>query len=291
MASYSTNAIGNFDTSISLDGNGADMEFSREELQELEKQLVMLRIDADLTLLPKYPYFATKPYPLGRCKEIRDEVHTRLLDALKTSSSAAMQKISQYVQNGGVIEKAWGSLRDEYFQNAMIIDKWYVDVSNDTVYPNKPRVEILLLENANFHPIETFEKFIQIAKNYWQVEVYANTVLPALAPYFPLICVNDKGASWLAAGNDVMVAVAMNSQYQLSERVLSQTTPPPNHVVASWRSALATHTTDSPFLAQQGCPLSFCEQYRQAGLYNDIQHRNSAVMGFQALPKSVMVPV
>ncbi|WP_462173739.1 hypothetical protein [Pseudoalteromonas xiamenensis] len=267
------------------------MELNQAELFELEKQLVMLRVESDLTLLPHLPYFSGKPYPLGRCKEIRDEVYTRFVKALESNTSAPFQKINAYLKQGGVIEKAWGSLRDEYFQNAMIIGKWYVDVSNDTVYPNKPRVEIVELDKANFHPITTFEKFSEIAKKYWEVEIYTNTVLPALAPYFPLICVNKKGISWLAAANDNMVAVAMNSQFQLSERVLRETPNPPDQVIQSWQRMLNQINQTSAFLSQQGCPISFCEQYRQAALYNDIEHRNNAVISFQALPNSVMVQV
>ncbi|WMN59032.1 hypothetical protein NI389_12495 [Pseudoalteromonas xiamenensis] len=267
------------------------MELNQAELLELEKQLVMLRVEADLTLLPNLPYFSGKPYPLGRCKEIRDEVYTRFVKALESNTSAPFQKINAYLKQGGVIEKAWGSLRDEYFQNAMIIGKWYVDVSNDTVYPNKPRVEIVELEKANFYPITTFEKFSEIAKKYWEVEVYANTVLPALAPYFPLICVNKKGISWLAAANDNMVAVAMNSQFQLSEQVLRQTPNPPEQVVKSWQSMLNQINQTSAFLSQQGCPETYCEQYRSQNAFTDLNHRNSAVLSFQALPNSVKVPV
>ncbi|MFC3031763.1 hypothetical protein ACFOEE_04470 [Pseudoalteromonas fenneropenaei] len=265
------------------------LEFSSQELVSLHTSLAKLRLKADLTLLPKYPYFASKPYPLGRCKEIRDEVQRLLLMEFSKTECPAIRKIASYVQRGGVVHKAWGSLRDEYFQNAMLVDKWYLDVSNDTVHPNKPRVEVMLLADARFTQITSFELFAQIARSYWQVEIYANTVLPALAPYFPLICVNAAGASWLAAANDDMLAVAVGSQFTLSERIMRAEAPAPGVVLRAWLTMLEPLRHQSPFYAQDADSLSYCQRYRESQSGLSIAQRNDAVVAFSKLPSSVTI--
>ncbi len=53
-----------------------DKNLTPEQLTIVCADLAHLRLIADLKLAPTIPYFAEKPYPIGRCREIRDEVFT-----------------------------------------------------------------------------------------------------------------------------------------------------------------------------------------------------------------------
>ena len=53
-------------------------DLTQQQLTLISIDLAQLRLIADLTLAPTMPYFAEKPYPIGRCREIRDEVFTLL---------------------------------------------------------------------------------------------------------------------------------------------------------------------------------------------------------------------
>ncbi|UXI02986.1 hypothetical protein [Photobacterium sp. TY1-4] len=254
-----------------------------EQCRALEKALAYQRLQADLILAPDFPHFAGKTYPLGRCKEIRDKVFELWCEALKAPHEAAFQPIRDYLQQGGTLTKVWGSLRDEYFQNAMVVGDWYIDTANDTVNPNKPRVEIRPLGTSGFRPITSFEQFIAIARSYWEVEIYRNDVVPALAPFLPLLCVNAQGASWLAAANDDMFALATQSGFELSERVLRELPPVPEHLMRRWHQKLAGLGVDSPFYVHPGDPVSYCQQYREAGKHHSLTFRDQAVRAFMPL--------
>ncbi len=52
------------------------VKWTSEQIESVTKALADLRLLVDLELAPRYPHFNHKPYPLGRCKEIRDAVFT-----------------------------------------------------------------------------------------------------------------------------------------------------------------------------------------------------------------------
>ncbi|MBB1415844.1 hypothetical protein H5187_01025 [Pseudoalteromonas sp. SG44-1] len=263
-----------------------DNNFSSEQLALLCADLAQLRLIADLTLAPTMPYFAEKPYPIGRCREIRDEVFTLLQAQLPHTNKPGLSLLKGLIAQGNPLQKAWGSLRDEYFQNAFIIGPWYIDVSNDTVNANKPRVEILPLATSNFTPIKDFTQFVKIARNYWKVEVYRNDVCPALAPYMPLLCVGDNGTSWLGAANDDMLNIAINSQFTQSKAILKVLPSPPKEIIQRWQSLLLNFTHD-PLLITKGDAIIFCDEYSKKLQHPDLAHRDAAVIAYSSLPKSV----
>lgn len=263
-----------------------DNNFSSEQLTLLCADLAQLRLIADLTLAPTMPYFAEKPYPIGRCREIRDEVFTLLQAQLPHTNKPGLSLLKGLIAQGNPLQKAWGSLRDEYFQNAFIIGPWYIDVANDTVNANKPRVEILPLATSHFTPIKDFTQFVKIARPYWKVKVYRNEVCPALAPYMPLLCVGENGVSWLAAANDEMLNVAINSNFEESKRVLNSLPCVPVEVKERWKKVLANFSHDD-FLLSVGDPVTYCIMYGQHSYQPDLAKRDAAVIAYLSLPKCV----
>ncbi|RBP85824.1 hypothetical protein EBI01_16570 [Marinomonas rhizomae] len=266
--------------------NNVKTEWSSEQVGVIIKSLANLRLLADLELVPRYPYFGDKTYPLGRCKEIRDAVFILLQEKLPQSTDPGLVLIRDMLSKGAVLNKVWGSLRDEYFQNAMILGDWYLDVSNDTVNPNKPRVEVLPLTDSQFYHISSFEQFVKIARSYWKVEVYRNDICPALAPFMPLIYLNEDGTSWIGEANDDMLSMVMKSQFCSAESILSCLSTPPEAIVNKWKGALS-QLNHNNFIHSQGDPLEFCKEYRVKQYHLDSVFRDRIVMAFLALPRGL----
>jgi hypothetical protein len=263
-----------------------DKNLTPEQLTIVCADLVLLRLIADLKLAPTIPYFAEKPYPIGRCREIRDEVFTLLQTQIPTTNKPGLSLLKELIAQGSPLQKAWGSLRDEYFQNAFILGPWYIDVANDTVNANKPRVEILPLATSNFTPIKDFTQFIKIARPYWKVDIYRNDVCPALAPYMPLLCVGTNGASWLGAANDDMLNIAINSNFEESRLILNSLPRAPVHIIQRWQKVLAGFSNDH-LLVHEGDPIKYCDVYGKSSSKPDLVKRDAAVIAYSSLPKSV----
>ncbi|NMH63772.1 hypothetical protein HC757_01040 [Shewanella sp. SHSM-M6] len=264
----------------------SNLGLTAAEIQVIASDLTRLRLRVDLQLAPVYPHFAGKAYPLGRCKEIRDGVYRELLAQIAAPEWPGLALIKQSLDRGAVLKKAWGSLRDEYFQSAMLLDLWYIDVANDTVHPHKPKVEILPLAGSGFAAITSFGQFVKIARAYWEVDIYRNEVCPALAPLLPLLCVGKNNASWLAAANDDMLALAMESRFTVSEAILADLPPPPESIAARWKRALQPLTAND-FLHCGGGALEYCQDYRTKGCYFDMTFRDLAVHAYLQLPKVI----
>lgn len=259
------------------------MTLTEQQHKSLTEYLALLRIKVDIELIKDYPYFSGKPYPLGRCKEIRNAVFDLLKKELASSPNEALSPLIDKLQAGHEIKQVWGSLRDEYFQNAMIVDDLYIDAANDTVNPNKPRVEITAAANSGFSAITSFEQFCTIAKRYWQVTLYRNDVFPALAPYFPIVCIAENNSCWFGAATNEMLELTMNSDFNESKSVLSLLPACPEHVIKKWRALTICET--EPLLQKTGLPEQFIEQYKNKA--KDLKHRDRIVTGFFKLPDAI----
>lgn len=253
-------------------------------LPDVIDDLAKLRLKADLTLLPNHPYFSDKPYPLGRCREIRDHVFKLLLQELKKPKTLGIKVIVEYLNQGHSLTKIWGGLRDMYFQNAIHLGEYYIDVSNDTVNPNKPRIEIALMKNSGFSEITDFEKFAQIAKVYWEVDVYSNSVCSSLAPFMPILCVDRQGKSWIAT-NDAMLKVAQESAFKKSERIINALPTPSEKILAKWQAFLDEQ--DIQCLNNNASAEAYCQQYREDSLHQNIAFRNTMVEAFMKINRPV----
>ena len=254
----------------------------------VEHLLLRLRLDADVELAPRIPYYGKKPYPVGRCLEIRNAVFLRLQAELNDRQAgtgddrAALDLLRRYLSDGGFCTKLWGSLRNEYFQNAIQLGAWYIDVANDTVVATKPKIEILPMASSGFSNIGDYRHFVDIARRYWQVEIFANTLFPRMAPLYPLICVKDQQHAWLAAGYAEMVELTRREAFLPSEIILQQLPPAPDYL----RSRFAGRwSADQPLLALEGDPVAACRDARAQGLMTADDYRKAVIVAFNQLCK------
>ncbi|MCF6438346.1 hypothetical protein L1077_02735 [Pseudoalteromonas luteoviolacea] len=262
---------------------------NEQQRQQLESHLAHLRLEIDPILAKQYPSFAGKAYPLGRCKEIRNAILDKLhMQLAQEKIPEAIKPLAAKLSGGQALKPVWGTLRDEYFQNAILIDDWYIDAANDTVNPNKPRVEVVKLAKSGFSTISSFEQFCAIAQNYWQVTLYQNDLFPALAPFLPLVCVNQQGACWLGAANDDMISLARKSEFRLSERIISTLPNTPQHIKTAWYTQYG-HLTDHLLQRTEVNPKTFCQSYRAQHKDSDLLFRDAVVKAYLQLAKGVSI--
>lgn len=253
-------------------------------LSELEAFFLALRAQVDVPLAREQPVKLGKAYPLGQCLEISLAVEQRMRsvrqDAAGLAEAAAIgcRAFVAFLKAGGICRQVWGDLRGEFFQNAFQLGTLYLDVSNDTVTPSKPKVEILPFADARFIPVSDFRHFARIAARYWQHRIYPNHVLPELAPYCPLVHVMTSGRIMVCEGTHYMVALAQAGGFASSEAVLSDP-PMPDEVFQRVRAALAA--TASPLAAgpEEGRDLAMraCREHRRKRWHASPRRTNDVI--------------
>ncbi|MFS2003802.1 hypothetical protein ACEN9F_09270 [Duganella sp. CT11-25] len=245
-------------------------------LPELEAFFLAIRAHVDLALEPAQPVKLGKPYPLGQCLEISLAV-MRLLEQpavqLSGAAVAGHAAFTAFRKAGGALRLVWGDLRGEFFQNAFQLGTLYLDVSNDTVTPTKPKVEILPFEQARLIPVADYRHFARISSRYWKHRVYPNHVLPELAPYCPLIHLTPDGVLSIKDCTEYMVGMTRAGRFAPSEDVLSDE-PMPAALFQYIVQALGDVKLKLPRTAEEGrvMALRACREYRSKRWYAAQHH-------------------
>lgn len=239
-------------------------------LPELEAFFLAVRALVDAQLEFTLPSRTGKPYPLGQCLEISQAVHQQLLrqdlDTLALSASAQLGHTAFFAfrRAGGALRQIWGDLRGEFFQNAFQLGTLYLDVSNDTVTPTKPKVEILPFAEARFVPITDYRHFARVAERYWKVQIYPNHLLPEWAPYCPLLYVAADGRVMLGDATAYMISLTKVGRFEPSEAVLRDPAMPFD-LFRRARAVLTGICASLPDNPEQGrgMALRACQEYRR----------------------------
>ena len=204
-------------------------------LPAIEAALLEVRAETDRVLAPSVPSYRGKAYPYGCCHEITLDVMRRLAAFAAQRRSPGQQALHDFLQNGGRGTLVWGVLRDSYFQNAIHLGSLYVDVSNDTVDVSKPKVEILPMERSGLVLIQDATHFARVAERYWDARAYANTVMPSLAPLFPVVLVDAEGRMMLQSDTGYMKRLLGADGFVRSEQWLRTGPRLPDTVAEAFR--------------------------------------------------------
>ena len=138
-------------------------------------------------------YKAFKKYPISRCDYITGMIYMFLTSAKKIYFGDGITLLQEFIQQGGILKPIWGQVRGRYFQNAMQVGSYYMDVSNDTVDINKPKVEYAELDKCDFKNIDCYTEYSSLMKSYNHRDILINNCFPALLPFFPLlICAENN---------------------------------------------------------------------------------------------------
>jgi hypothetical protein len=206
-------------------------------LSEIEAALLDLRLDTDQALAGKVPAYKGRAYPYGCCHEITLDIMGRLTAFAAQRSSPGQQALNDFFRHGGRGKLVWGVLRDSYFQNAIHLGGLYVDVSNDTVDVTKPKVEILPMDRSGMVLIQDAVHFARVAERYWDARAYANTLLPSLAPLFPVVLVDAMGGVSLQSNTGYMKRLLATDGFARAEQWLRTGPRLPDALAAAFRNA------------------------------------------------------
>ncbi len=239
----------------------------------LEELFLTLRAEADGALAGGATGRNGKPYPYGWCREITCDVLARLNARLKQPRHPAERAIKVFLSRGGTGRRVWGALRERFFQNALQLGDLYVDVSNDTVDITKPKVEILPMQASGFETIRDAEHFARIGALYWRETYYANHAIPRLAPLFPIIGVDGRGAARLHSPGKHMVELFCGSDFTLSERWLDQGAAPPEALTQAIRACCPADLLSDDPGAGRLAALQACRAARTDGRAADADWR------------------
>ncbi|WP_417451168.1 hypothetical protein [Kordiimonas sp.] len=142
-------------------------------------------------------------YPYGYCDVIRNAVWDNIHKSLNKRSPFTPYFIGlkPFLRKGGLFRKIWGELTyGPYFQSAMQLGAYYIDVSNDTVVITKPKLDIKLLKDASLRNVDDFEHYFDVAQAYFKWDVYPNTQIPEIAFLYPGIAVHQKTGALVLCG-------------------------------------------------------------------------------------------
>jgi hypothetical protein len=171
--------------------------FLADRLIQVEADMAALRREADAALQPggESPRASDghDTYPIGACKPIRDYALNRLWNPRpEDRGRAGFEAIAAFRAAGGIVKGLWGIQKGKYFQNAIQVGDLWFDLANDTVDPERPTVEILPLDQAEFEEILSFDQYARVAEPYWGVEIHPNLYFPELTAAFPVL-VHEPG--------------------------------------------------------------------------------------------------
>ncbi|OYX05903.1 MAG: hypothetical protein B7Z12_02115 [Caulobacter vibrioides] len=77
--------------------------------------------------------------------------------------------------------------------------------------------------------------FARIAERYWQARIYANTVLPELAPLYPMIAVDRRGVIHIQSNVAYMLRLFGGEEFRLAEAWLAEAPTAPDAVAEALR--------------------------------------------------------
>ncbi len=129
-------------------------------------------------------------YPIGWCWDITVLVQRLMKNDTLTGGRSGLSRLEEFIRQGGIFKMIWGGMRNVYFQTAFQVGSHYIDVANNTVSVTAKKVTGSSLGESGFNSILTYADYIPIRSSYHGVDLYLNTCLPALMPYFPLLAVS-----------------------------------------------------------------------------------------------------
>jgi hypothetical protein len=257
--------------------------FLTPALDRLHSLLLRLRQDVDARLTAELAGRYTQPYPYGCCLEITNAMAEQLQAlAARRDGPAEERALRAFFRHGGEVRILWGVLREQFFQNALQIGGLYVDVSNDTVDVRKPKIEILPLEESGFALVRDAFDFARIAERYWQARIYANSVLPELAPLYPMIAVDRRGVIHIQSNAAYMLRLFGGEEFRLAEAWLAEAPTAPDAVAEALRehAPVELRRATSPGTAEA---IEACRRLR-AGAPLDEARVMAMRGGFQKVP-------
>jgi len=228
-----------------------------------------LRAGVDADLAQRHPAHLGRPYPAGRCLEISVALQQALrglgFEALAPAPAAGLHALARFMQAGGGARVVWGAMRGQTLRYVLLLGTLCVDGAQDSMDATLPPVALAPFAQAGLTPIHDHRQFALLAGRGGQAHVFPNHVLPALAPYAPLLLLVPGGTVQLASDTPYMLALARRSGFTSSAGALALPGMA-DHLFRVTAQTLASAGFDVAEDAAQGkaAGLERCRQYRDA---------------------------
>lgn len=150
-------------------------------------------------------------YPVGYCDAIRDRVFERLLGDPVFRSQTGSDVI---------LKKVFVLLKGRYFQNAMQLGNLYVDVANDTVFVEKPKIEWAHINDVDFENADDWRTVAAVGRRYYTVELYPNFLFPLAFPSAPYFAIRASGRIDLFQAQNVLFLKDLGDGFRRAHALL-----------------------------------------------------------------------
>lgn len=250
-------------------------------LPALQALLEELRVRLDPVLAARQPARLGSPYPRGQSQEIVQAMHGALgsLDTATVSPRAAdgFAALAAFHSHGGSLRQVWGALRGTHFHHAFLFGTLLVDVAVDAIAGGGRKIDIMPFRQARFTPVRDHRHYQLLAESAWHATVYPNHVLPALAPYAPLIMLIPGGSVRIETDAPYMGELALTGGFVSSADVLGGAPMPPDLfglIADTLRKADIATAADAAQGQEEA--LKLCARYRdQRQRPGDLRHVRS----------------
>ncbi len=214
-------------------------------------------------------------YPIGFCRHIRDAVLAKVpRDPFLQEALAA----------GVVIKPIFVLLKGSYFQNALQIGNYYVDVANDTVFPEKPKLDWAPIAAVDFENVDSWQRFAAVAETYLKVALFPNLLFPLAFPAAPFFAIRSNGRIDLLVAQHQIALKDLGQNLRRTRELLDNTTLMNRTLPPTYRELLASRYGGNLF---EAFPLEFAPA--------DIAHvRDTVLPEFRQLlqqPEAAVYPV
>lgn len=186
------------------------------QLGEITSLLLQYRSEVDALFEKKrggmtpfeYGIVDVNYYPIGFCREIRDNVFK------KVARDPLFQRLRA---SGLILKEIYIILRNTYFQNAIQLGNLYIDIANDTVDTSKPKLEVCPLNSVDFKNLNNYDEYFRVAEKYLRVTLYPNTFFPFFLPICPCLAVDERNNLQLFMHQEVILYKDVTNNFKLVE--------------------------------------------------------------------------
>ena len=159
-------------------------------------------------------------YPIGFCRQIRNLVITSIRANQENRELEGIRELREFCKRGGVFRPVAGIQHKKYFQNGVQAGAYWIDVANDTVDVNKPKVVYSWMETSGFQDASDPTLCAEVIEDYWGQEVFPNIYFPNLATLLPFFHVDSNGEITLAPSPATMIGRTILSDLRTTEDFL-----------------------------------------------------------------------
>ncbi len=145
-------------------------------------------------LIQKYFSEKNRPisthYPIGDCFPITHIAYNYI--RFKLITTLEWNFLLEFLNSGGIFKPVWGQRAGIVYQTAIQLGSYYIDIANDTVDLNEPKVEINLMKNSKFKNINDLTEYSNINKIYCNNSLIPNFLYPNISSSFPFFIISKE---------------------------------------------------------------------------------------------------